>query len=188
MKILLTLVFLSLVSFTAQASEVEGTACLEGQGCFSDLRLIDDACENPGHYNHQNPPANIQIHCSMVDLSWRMGKPGTMSFPGLRILTTGVTTNKLGILLGNIDFDFPMQQSTFPCPTFAQTRGTGAFSYNVTCDEIDDLVAANQGTVDYCNTNMVALVEADESLLVTTPTGKTATGCGMMGRGGHGQR
>ncbi len=184
MKILFTLIFFSLVSFAAQASTTEARS--SANGFDLDLAIIADACNHPDHYNNQNAPTNIQISCSVFQMNWRMGKPGTMSFPGIRVLTTGVSTNKTGVGLGNFDFTFPETRSTFPCPNFTQTSSNGEFSFNVTCQDVAAMVAAGTSTVDYCDAEMIALVEADESLMVTTLTGKTATGCGMF-NSGHGQ-
>ncbi|RLA64430.1 MAG: hypothetical protein DRQ88_03715 [Epsilonproteobacteria bacterium] len=179
MKKLFTLLVIAFLSVSVQARDTESKVCIEGQGC-GDLHDLKLACTDPGHYNHQNPPTSIQIHCKMFEMGWRMGKPGTMSFPRLRVLTTSVSTNKGGVGMGSIDFNFPTTSSTFPCPNFNQTSSHAEFSFNVTCDEIMDM----DNTIDYCNDNMLALVEADESLMVTVPTGKTHNSCGG---GGHGQ-
>ncbi len=184
MKILFTLVFFTLISFAAQASTNEARSSVNGFDL--DLEIIADACNHPDQYNHQNPPTNIQVSCAVFQMGWRMGKPGTVSFPRLRVLTTGVSTNKTGVGIGNFDFTFPETRVSFPCPNFFQTNSHGEFAFNLTCQEVIAMVAAGTSTVDYCDTEMITLVEADESLMVTTPTGKTSNGCGMFG-GGHGQ-
>lgn len=188
MKILVTLMFLSFISFSAQAEiahcgggELDKEFKVDGKG-FGDLTIIKDACAYPEHYNHQNPPTNITILCRMDAFGWRMGKPGTMNFPGLKTMVSMVTTNKMGVGVPQVTFNFPQTRSSFPCPNFVNTHSCAEMSFSVTCDDI----ASMDNSIDYCNTNMMALMEADESLMVTVPTGKTATGCGMMG-GGHGQ-
>ena len=186
MKILVTLMFLSFfISFSAQADVCAGAELDKNfkvdDKDFGDLTIIKDACAYPEHYNHQNPPANITILCRMDSFGWRMGKPGTMSFPGLKTMVSQVTTNKMGVGVPQVSFRFPQTRASFPCPNFVNTHSCAEMSFSLSCDDI----ASMDNSIDYCNAQMMALVEADESLMVTVPTGKTSTGCGMGG--GHGQ-
>jgi len=180
--------FLFSLSFAAQAEpqhcgggELDKEFKVDGKG-FGDLTIIKDACAHPEHYNHQNPPTNIQILCRMDSFNWRMGKPGTMSFPSLKTMVSSVTTNKMGVGVPQVSFSFPTSRSSFPCPNFVNIHSCVEMSFSVTCDD----VAGMDNSIDYCNASMMALVEEDESLMVTVPTGKTASGCGMYD-GGHGQ-
>jgi hypothetical protein len=184
MKILLMLIAFSLLSFGAHAEVTGAKVCLDGKHC-GDLAGINEACQNPGAYNHQNPPTDIKIGCAVLDLRWRMGKPGTINLYGLKTVTAGLMSDKAGVFLADVDFTFPRTPMQFPCPNFVNTRGTGAMEFAVTCQDIAGMHSAGTSLIDFCNQNMLNEVEADEELMVVVPTGKTWSGCGNGG--GHGQ-
>ncbi len=164
MKLALSFLFL-LLSFNGFAADQESKTF--------DLDLIKLACKDPGAVHNQMPPTDLKVTCRISMCDWVPGPSTYGTMPNWKKIQGSLMTNKPGIHVPKWSWGLPAEPTTYTCPTFEEQMSETELIFGVTCDE----VMAMTSIKDFCAGKMALEVEANESILTVTKTGKKMSLC-----------
>lgn len=137
------------------------------------LDYIKLGCKDPGAVHNQLPPSELKVTCKWSQWDWVPGPTTYGEMPNCRKVSGSLMTNKPNLHVPRETWGLPAGSTQTACPSYVEEYSEGETVYNVTCDE----VIAMTSIKDFCAAKMAADIEANESILTTTKTGKTMSMC-----------
>ncbi len=142
-----------------------------------DLDLIKLACKDPGAVHNQMPPTDLKVTCRETMCDWVPGPSTYGEMPNWKKVCGALMTNKPGIHVPKWCWGLPAAPTPYGCPTYQEQMSEVEMVFSVTCDE----VMAMTSIKDFCAGKMAAEIQANESILTVSKTGKTMSLCATGG-------
>lgn len=161
------------LSFLFLVLSFNGFAADQGSNSLG-LDLIKLACKDPGAVHNQMPPSDLKVTCRLSMCDWVPAPDTYGELPGWRKVSGSLMTNKPGIHVPRSTWGMPAPSRQYGCPNFEEQMSETEMVFGVTCDE----VMAMTSIKDFCASRMSLEVEANETILTVTKTGKTMSLCG----------
>ncbi len=95
---------------------------------------IKEACSNPGQFQNQIAPTNLQITCQERVTKWLPHLAKQMALPNSREITASLTSDKYQVAPNVHPMDVAEQYGS--CPSFKQILETTNFTKATSCEEL----------------------------------------------------
>jgi hypothetical protein len=136
---------------------------------FESLKL---ACQNPGKFQNQIAPKNIQVTCQDVQYKWIPEASGAVNLPTGRAMTVAVSSDKYTVNPTSTDLKTVDQVAA--CPKYSQVAEMVSFSKAVTCDELVNFPGSG---AEFCTILIDDVRNTNPEAIRAVSTGKTVDFC-----------
>ena len=168
---------LALVSAPAFAGGSHGLS-------FSEIR---EACQNPGKFQNQIAPQNLQISCEERTSHWVPYVAREMKLPCSRVIIAGLTSDKYQVNPNQHAMGADDQAAQ--CPSFKEVVEITSFTKATSCDE---LLGWKGSEEDFCADILDRARKGNPKMVQINDTGRVIEFCTSQGQGkgqqGQGKR
>jgi hypothetical protein len=141
---------------------------------FSDIR---DACQNPGKFQNQIAPSNLQISCEEHVSRWMPFTAKEMQLPRSRVIIAGLTSDKYEMSPTQHAMNVDMQSAQ--CPSFKEVIEVTSFTKATSCDELLNWKGTEE---DFCADILDRARQGNPKMVQINDTGRVVEFCADQGQ------
>ncbi|MGZ3672389.1 MAG: hypothetical protein ACXWR1_19475 [Bdellovibrionota bacterium] len=139
---------------------------------------IREACQNPGKFQNQLAPTNLQISCEEHVSRWLPYVAKEVQLPRSRYIISSLTSDKYQVSPSQNVMNVDMQSAQ--CPSFKEVLEITSFTKATSCDEILGWKGSEQ---DFCADILDRARHGNPKMVQINDTGRVVEFCTDNGKG-----